>query len=175
MTITEAREENLRLLRERYPKGNVQFLDMDYPSPVSGAPFDVVHCYGLLYHLNEPEQALEFLSKSTTKYLFLETCVSFGDGDDLNPVVENRRALSQAVSGAGCRPTRPWVFKRLSALFEKVYVPTTQPNHEEFPTDWNAPERHPAGLSRAVFIASREPLENDLLSQELTDKQLRSE
>jgi 2-polyprenyl-3-methyl-5-hydroxy-6-metoxy-1,4-benzoquinol methylase len=80
VTITEAREENLRCLRERYPDCSVQFLDMERPERVDGAPFDVVHCYGLLYHLRTPKEALAFLARQARGLLLLETCVSFGEG-----------------------------------------------------------------------------------------------
>lgn len=175
ITITEARSENLQYLRMRYPNNNVLFLDMERPSPPEASPFDIVHCYGLLYHLKHPEQALEFLSQSTRKILFLETCVSFGEGDELNPIKENKSDPSQSYSGTGCRPTRTWLFKRLQGLFENVYLPKTQPNHEEFPLDWAAPEKHKAGLQRAIFIASRKVLENEMLTRSLINEQGRHE
>jgi len=175
ITITEARSENLQYLRMRYPHNHVQFLDMDRPSLIDGSPFDIVHCYGLLYHLKNPERALEFLSRSTRRMLFLETCVSFGETEELNPLEENQSDFSQAYSGTGCRPTRPWLFKRLQGLFENVYIPKTQPNHEEFCLDWTPPEKHRTGLMRAIFIASRERLENDMLVPSLINEQIRHE
>ena len=39
-------------------------------------------------------------------------------------------------------------------------LPDTQPNHEEFPIDWTRPDRHPAPLSRAAFVASRSRIDN---------------
>jgi SAM-dependent methyltransferase len=175
MTITEARPENLRYLHRRYPDGNILCLDMESPAPLPGAPFDVVHCYGLLYHLKDPDQALEFLSRNTREMLFLESCVSFGEKEATNLVNEVRSDPTQAWSGTGCRPTRPWLFKRLQSLYQYVYVPTTQPNHEEFPIDWTAPEKHKSPLSRAVFIAARKPLDNPLLVPSLLDQQVRHE
>jgi hypothetical protein len=77
---------------------------------------------------------------------------------------------SQSVSGIGCRPTRPWLFKRLSQLFPHAYVPRTQPSHEDFPLDWSAPPNL-ARASRAVFIASRKPLDNPWLLDHLPDRQ----
>ena len=175
ITITEARLENIKFLRKRYPGSNIQFLDMEHPTPVNDSPFDVVHCYGLLYHLGKPEQALSFLSKNTNKMLFIETCVSFGEKEEINIIKEQRTNTTQAFSGIGCRPTRTWLFKRLQGLFEYVYIPKTQPNHEEFPIDWSAPERHRANLQRAVFIASRKQLDNEILTSNLIINQTRHE
>jgi len=173
ITITEARDENIAYLNARYPKHNIQFLDMESPAPIEGTPFDLVHCYGLLYHLSQPKEALEFLSQNTAKLLFLETCVSFDDGKQINPVDEEQSNPSQAYSGKGCRPTRAWIFAQLQALFDYVYLPETQPWHEEFPLDWTAPERHKAPLQRSVFIASREALDNEGLTSTLVAQQSR--
>jgi hypothetical protein len=175
VTITEARSENLEILRNRYPDHNVRFLDMEAPTWIAEGPYDVTHCYGLLYHLSRPREALYFLSQCTKNMLFLETCVSFGVGMDLNPIHESQVDPTQAYSGTGCRPTRKWVFDELRSLFEFVYLPKTQPWHEEFPIDWNKPETHKAALQRAIFIASRERIENELLETELLSLQSRHE
>ena len=171
--VTEARQENLQLMRARMAGCDIAFLDMNAPALDRSMPFDVVHCYGLLYHLHEPEKALEFMSAYCRRMLFLETCVSFGDGADVNLTGEDTANLTQATSGTGCRPTRRWIFEKLKQLFPCAYVPRTQPNHGEFPIDWTAPHLHRAPLSRAVFIASRAPIENDMLSGELLDLQQR--
>jgi hypothetical protein len=136
-------------------------------------PFDVVHCYGLLYHLGKPAEALTFLIENATSMLFLETCVSFGESEEVNLVSEPQADLTQAYSATGCRPTRPWVFNRLRELFAHVYVPTTQPCHPEFPLDWTNRKEHTADLQRAVFIASRQKLENEFLSTSLIMHQTR--
>ncbi|MFZ3136824.1 MAG: methyltransferase domain-containing protein [Thermodesulfovibrionales bacterium] len=173
LTITEVRDENLKYLRKRYPGENIQYLNMGKPTLLDGSPFDVLHCYGLLYHLSDPELALEFLSRSCQKLLFLETCVSFDSTKEINLVSEHAVNPTQANSGTGCRPSRAWLFEKLRSLFEYVYLPITQPNHEEFPLDWTAPEKHNVSLSRAIFIASRKKIENDLLTSSFINKQIR--
>lgn len=144
-----------------------------------GYPFEVCHCYGLLYHLKEPERALRFMAANTSSLLLLETCVSFGEDDNSHAVSEPACCPTQAYSGTGCRPTRVWVFNRLKQLFAHVYVPSTQPNHAEFPIDWRTKAaggpgtNHAAELQRAVFVASRAPLNNPLLLSELPTLQTR--
>lgn len=54
MTITDARPENCRLLKERYPLVDVQRLDLEHPVALVSAPFDVVY---MLRHALPPEQA----------------------------------------------------------------------------------------------------------------------
>ena len=175
VTITEVREENLSLLRSRYPGCAVRHLDLEAPLPVEGAPFDVVHCYGLLYHLSNPKEALTFLGQNTGRMLFLETCVSFGDEELIHLKEENQSSPTQAFSGTGCRPTRAWLLKELQSHFQYVYVPQTQPWHEDFPLDWSAPEKYGDYLHRAIFIASRDPVDNESLSLTLMAQQTRHE
>jgi hypothetical protein len=53
-----------------------------------------------------------------------------------------------------------------------VYATTTQPWHEEFPLDWNSVSDSGA-LTRAVFVASRTPLDNPVLTESLPTVQER--
>lgn len=132
--------------------------------------FDIVYAYGLLYHVADPQAALEAMSRRCGDLLLLETCVSFGANEAINPEPEPQSAASQSFQGMGCRPTRPWVFNRLKELFAHAYATKTQPAHEEFPLDWTAPP--PRGvLHRAVFVASRRPLSKPLLLDHLPYRQ----
>jgi len=148
----------------RLIRGDIAYMDASFEDK-----FEIVYCYGLLYHLADPDVALAALARRCTDLLLLETCVSFGDEEAVNPVGEQQGDPSQAFHGTGCRPTRPWLFNRLKALFPHVYAPLTQPAHEEFPLDWTASP--PKGLTRAVFIAARRPLDNPLLLDRLPDRQ----
>lgn len=169
---TEARLENLEILSRRYSNLEVRHLDLDNPDPTFNQLFDIVYCYGLLYHLKNPVSAIEFMSRCCQKMLLLETCVSFGDEEVINPCGERAEIPSQAISGHGCRPTRKWVYKQLKQHFDFVYMPITQPNHEEFPLDWTVAPSTKI-LTRSVYIASRQPLDNPILIEDIPLKQKR--
>ncbi len=173
VTVSDGRAELVAALRGRFPELKVALLDLDRPDPTFHEVAEVVHCYGTLYHLSRPLQALEFLSRCCSGMLLLETCVSYGDREELKLVPERAYSPSQAVSGQGCRPTRPWIYARLKGFFEYVYLPTTQPWHEEFPLDWTSRPSTTAGLTRAVFVASRQPLSNPLLDETIPSRQVR--
>lgn len=168
---TEGRPENVERLRARFPALDVRLLDLD-PPPDTPIAADAVYCYGLLYHLGDPEPALRYLASCAGELLLLETCVSYGDDESVNIVEEPKASPSQAVSGRGCRPTRPWVWARLQESFEHVYATTTQPWHEQFPLDWTVAPAD-GRLTRAVFIASRQPLESPRLVSHLPARQQR--
>lgn len=168
---TEGRPENLVILRQRYPSLDVRQLDLDNPVDL-GQSFDIVYCYGTLYHLQRPAEALTFMAACCRNMLLLETCVSYGDHRAIGLVDEAPTDPTQSIFGRGCRPTRPWIHRQLRQLFEHVYIPRTQPNHEEFPLDWTSPSSSNA-FTRSVFIASRQPLDNPQLSEELLMHQVR--
>lgn len=175
VVTTEGRPENVTVLRKNVgSRSQVALLDLEdpAPNPMYDKEFDIVYCYGTLYHLSKPDFVLSYLGERCKGMLLLETCVSFGDNDAINVVHEHAGDPSQSLVGKGCRPTRPWLFKKMKSLFENVYVPKTQPNHKEFPTNWNAPSQ--SLLNRAVMIGSHFPIENELLlSDTLPDRQER--
>jgi hypothetical protein len=172
VVTTEGRPENFEILRRRFPSLDVRLLDLDRPDPGFVERAEIVYCYGTLYHLQRPAEALAYLAARCTGLLLLETCVSPGAGASVVLRDDRQEIPSQAISGTGCRPTRAWVHGQLSLSFPHVYVTLTQPWHPEFPLDWTI-ERDPNAVVRAVFVASREPLDNPALSEEIPDRQVR--
>jgi ubiquinone/menaquinone biosynthesis C-methylase UbiE len=166
MIVSDARDENLEIVRSRYPQLDVRRLDLDAPPP-RPIRADIVYCYGTLYHLNQPAAAITWMARCARDMLLLETCVAPGEGESLLPFDELSAKPDNAVSGHGCRPTREWVRRELQAGLAHVYMPVTQPSHEEFPLDWTSTELAKRSLIRAVFIGSNRPLENRLLTEEI--------
>jgi SAM-dependent methyltransferase len=168
---TEPRVENLNVIRRRFksnPDVMVEQLDLDAALAAAAPRYDVVYCYGVLYHLSRPAEALAWMCDRAAGLLLLETCVSFSSEDRPFPVSEKASSQSQAITGTGCRPSRVWVMNRLREKMPHVYVTATQPRHKEFPLDWTAPgPRSSTGLARAVFVASRAPLNLTTLVSEL--------
>lgn len=168
VTATDAREENIAHLRTRFPAGAARVVDVEQDFPADLPAHDIVYAYGVLYHLSDPLSALTRMAARTKEMLLLETCVSFGAEEAVNGIVEDVNDPTQAANGLGCRPTRPLIFSSLKRLFPYVYVPRTQPWHDEFPTNWL--ERAPANttkLYRCIFVASRTPQTSVMLADRL--------
>lgn len=173
VVATDARVECLRELQSRFPGVETHCVDMDDPRPLYElGKFDVVHCYGLLYHLRSPETAISALSRVCNHLLLLETCVSPEGGAQCTHVDESRDDYTQSSSGVGCRPTRTWVFETLKRYFPFVYQTRTQPDHPEFPTAWTDLSGGP-DLKRIVLVASKRSCDSPLLSPELLQDQER--
>ncbi len=134
--------------------------------------FDVVYCYGTLYHLASPGETLDALA-AISDMILLETCVTPGHDEAVNRVSEMAGVVNQAQSGEGCRPTRPWVLRRVREDWGFAYLSKTQPAHPEFPLDWTVlpTEPHPTRNTRAVFVGSNRPLDNELLVSDVIDRQ----
>lgn len=165
---TDSRDELLEFIQKRFAIPTMKF-DVEHDlNKLADLPYyDIFYCYGLLYHVSNPEQFLLSM-KNKCGMLLLETCVSH-DFRESGPhlVNENLENPTQATSGTGCRPSRSWIFEKLKSVFPFVYLPTTQPNHQEFPKDWTKPMEDRSTLVRAVFIASMNPIENPLLTDQL--------
>ena len=164
----EARKENIDILSDRFHNTSevtIKNMNLDDPGQLSDS-YDICYCYGLLYHLENPEAALKFLSEHTRELFLLETCVDYINEDSINLINEDRKQYSQSFTGTGCRPGRIWLFKQLKELFDHVYMPKTQPDHAQFPTDWKQ-DQPPSGLCRAIFIASRSPVPNTKLCSDI--------
>jgi SAM-dependent methyltransferase len=179
----EARRENCLLFAETmravlaagYGKASRSKLVQGDVESLNGAiheSFDIVYCYGLLYHLEDPAAALSAMAAHCLDLLLLESCVSFGDHEAVNKISEPRSDPTQSFRGGGCRPTRTWIMNKLKALFAHVYVPRTQPAHEEFPLDWTG-EQPSNRLTRAIFVASRREIVNEQLVDFLPERYTR--
>lgn len=161
---TDARPENVAEIKRRHPPRRVVTLDLEHPEEIDRlGDFDVVFCYGTLYHLAAPEPALEALSR-VSDMILLETCLSRGE-EELAPKIDEPLFMNQAVGGLGTRPTRLWVLKRLRTYWGHGYISVTQPSHPDFPLDWTVPSGRLN--TRAVFVGSRTPLANPLLSEDI--------
>lgn len=171
VTSSDSRQEHLDIMHGRFPEIEVIELNLDTPSNIlDGKKFDIIFCYGLLYHLKFPTEAIEYLSKHSDMIL-IESAVSFGHESAVNLKDEVQQIVSQSSSGVGCRPTRLWFMEELKKYYQYAYIPTTQPSHELYPLNWkefDGPmliegKRFP----RAVFIASNKQIKNEMLVDEV--------
>jgi FkbM family methyltransferase len=167
---TEARKTNVEEHRSRYPHRRVEVADLSKSgSHDRFGEFDIVFCYGTLYHLSNPALAIKDLSKACRAVLLLETCVCPIDNGGINSINETESALDQSFEGIGCRPARNWVLSELRKHFPYAYVAASQPDHPDFPLNWSVSQKN--HLTRSVFVASNKPLDMPILLQDLPSDQ----
>jgi FkbM family methyltransferase len=170
IVTTDGRPENVSEMRRRYPHRRARVLDLETTTDLTFlGTFDIIYCYGTLYHLSQPEAALKAMAQVCRELILLETCVTPGNTFAINSVSEDSQNPNQAYSGIGCRPTRPWVMATLKQYFGFAYVSKYQPCHPDFDLNWHQPLEKP--LHRSVFVGSRLLLEHNKLLETLPDQQ----
>ena len=125
--------------------------------------FDIVHCYGLLYHLENPIAALRNMAAACRGMLLLETIVCDHPAAVLR-MEDEALSFNQALGGLGCRPSPGFVVLVLNRIgFPFVYVPRRPPDHEDFRFErrGNLDTRRDGHNLRCVFVGSKQRLDSD--------------
>lgn len=131
VTAFDGRAENVKLGAEEYP--NVQFLvdDVEEFRSLAGQSWDLLFCFGLLYHLENPFLAIRKLRAATKRYLLLESRISPG-GMGLH-LVEEPQSQDQGLRHIANVPSEAALTKMLySAGFAVVHKADKLPKHPEF-------------------------------------------
>jgi hypothetical protein len=97
---------------------------------------DIVHCFGLLYHLDSPVIALRRLHDVCGELLLLETMVCDSSAP-MSILADEPGAVNQALAGLGCRPSPAFIVTALNRIgFRHIYGATTPPRHPDFSFEW---------------------------------------
>jgi len=167
--VTDGNAQNIAEIGRRMPQIACQLLDLEKEESVDRlGQFDLIYCYGLLYHLRDPESAIARLASVCKGQLLLETVVGLGRHPEVQ-LVRDFQSNNQAVSGIGCRPTRAWIMQTLKRYFGSAYVSRTQPDYPDFSGNWVIPDTRL--IHRAVFVGSKQSLSVAELLTELPDEQ----
>lgn len=182
VTSSEPQASNVERFRERYagdalwPSAQLAIVqsDIEHLAENGVGAHDIVFCYSTINQLGDPDEALRALAALCGDVLILEAATSSGSNyreDTITFYDLDPNDPAGSISGRACRPTRPWVFNRLGEHFSHVYMPLIQPQFDRFRRDWREPatgrQQH-----RAIFVASRSPIENAYLVERIPDLHL---
>lgn len=169
----DGRSENIETLRATYPHLEGRVVDVEKEDASELGAFDVVFCYGLLYHTTQPERVLENLSAACKSLLLLETCV-LDSSDGEVEVVADSGASNQGLRGDGCRPSPAYVIAALRRNGFHVYLPKSRPKHADFLFSYLDDRAHlrQGSLMRQIFVASRTRLKNRKLRETIDGHEL---
>lgn len=113
VTVSDAREEHMHEARRRNPEVNPVVIDSESTTWDYDQDFDVIIHWGLLYHLQNPEEHLKLISDHCD-HLIIETLVA--DSEDPDYIVFRNEetnwkhgAWGMAFSGVGCIPSYAFV------------------------------------------------------------------
>jgi FkbM family methyltransferase len=132
VTAIDVRPENVAEARIRYPDIDFRQCDVEDPSLCKLGSFDLVLCFGLLYHLENPFRAIRNLYSLTEKFLIIESQTA--PSQSLAAYFyEEPKAQDQSLNFTVLMPTEACLVKMLyKAGFCAVYRPYGLPDHPEF-------------------------------------------
>lgn len=147
----DGRSENVAEARKRFPKIAFECGDIESAEVAALGTFDLVLCFGLLYHLESPMRAIRHLRALTGKGLLIESmCVP---GDDARTILrEEPLQPDQSLTDMAFYPSESCLVKMLyRAGFAHVYRVARLPEHDDF----RETEDH--ARRRTVLFASHRP------------------
>jgi FkbM family methyltransferase len=149
----DGRRENVAEARRRFPQIPFEQGDIEERSILELGRFDLVLCFGLLYHLENPLLAIRNLRELTEKCLLLESmCVPEEKTSML--LREEPGQEDQSLGNVACYPSESSLVKMLyRAGFGMVYRVIPLPDHEDF----RETEEH--ARRRTVLLASVTPID----------------
>ena len=149
----DAREENVLEARRRYPHLRFEVMNAEDPRLLQFGTFDLVFCFGLLYHLENPFQAIRSMSAMTSNVAMLEG-ICYPSSESVMVLVDEDDLNDQGVNHIAFYPSELCLLKMLyRAGFASCFLPRSMPAHAFY----NPPEgsfRH-----RTLLVASKQTLE----------------
>jgi FkbM family methyltransferase len=128
----DARGENVEEARRRFPGIPFERADVQDGAILQLGSFDLVLCFGLLYHLESPLLAIRHLRALTEKCLLLESmCIPEIKSSML--LREEPPREDQSLAEVACYPSEGSLAKMLyRAGFSYVYRVLSLPDHDDF-------------------------------------------
>lgn len=154
----DGRRQNLDEAQRRNP--GIRFLQFDAENPAmpSLGKFDLVFCFGLLYHLENPMRVIRHLKEMTGNLFLVEGVIYPGDGPTMT-LVEESPDEDQGLNHFAFYPTEACLLKMFyRAGFPHAYTFSTQPNH----SDYRSQHRQPR--IRTMLAASHTLVHSALLT-----------
>lgn len=148
----DGREDNLALARERVPGARFSVYNVEDASDMARQePCDIVFCFGLIYHLENPFAAIRNLQRLCKKWMLVETQILPGTEPSFRLIAEGANA-TQGLNYHACVPSRSALVKTLYLSgFKAVERFTGKIDHPDF---LDTPEKcH----RREVFLAGYQP------------------
>jgi SAM-dependent methyltransferase len=153
----DGRPENVVEARRRNPDVELKVCDVEDPSIVSLGRYDLVFCFGLLYHLENPFRAVRNLASLTGKVLLVETVIA-PTRSLATFLYEEEQKQDQGLNYIALIPSESWFIKCLyRAGFPFVYKTTVLPDHKDFRSSFIKKRR------RTILVASKVKLSSPLL------------
>jgi FkbM family methyltransferase len=149
----DGRAANIEEARRRFPNIPFEQGNVEERAILQVGRFDLVLCFGLLYHLENPLLAIRHLRGLTEKCLLLES-VCLPEERSSMLLREEPRQDDQSLGNVACYPSESSLVKMLyRAGFGSVYRVMPLPDHEDFRETAERARR------RTVLLGSSTPID----------------
>jgi SAM-dependent methyltransferase len=157
VTAVDGRPENTQEAARRNPGVKFRTYNAEDPAIRTLGTFDLVFCFGLLYHLENPLLAIRHLHSMARQLVLLEAVVFPGD-EPVMALVDEVSTEDQGLGHFAFYPTEACLVKMLyRAGFPHVYRLAKMPDHSEYHSSANSRK------IRTMLSASRMPISSDSL------------
>ena len=157
VTAVDGRAENAEEAARRHPGINFHTCNAEDPQLRKLGKFDLVFCFGLLYHLENPLLVIRHLQAMTGRLLLLDAVVFPGD-EPIMALVDEAPLEDQGLAHFAFYPTQACLEKMLyRAGFPFAYRLAEMPDHPEYYSG-----RHTRKI-RTMLAASAAPISSTRL------------
>ena len=154
----DGRAENVEEARRRFPHLKFQVADAQNPELAQLGKFDLVFCFGLLYHLENPFRVVRSIAELSSKLTLIEGIV-YPSPEPAMVLMDENTGVDQGLNYMAFYPSEPCLVKMLRRSgLAHCYNPERMPAHPEYHQGSNGFRR------RTVLAAAREPIESSLLT-----------
>ncbi len=153
----DGRPENIEEARKRNPDISFYVHNIEDTKVLELGTFDVVLCFGLLYHLENLSRTIRVLHSLTGKLLIIESMI-VQHSRPMAALVDESEGEDQSLHGVALIPSQAYLVKMLyRAGFPSVFKVTKPPDHEDF----RSTTTH--YMVRTVLVASKADLQSLIL------------
>ncbi len=154
----DGRLQNVEEAQRRNPGIRISHHNAETGSLAELGKFDLVFCFGLLYHLENPFLTIRTLQGITNGLLLIESVIFPGE-DPIMALIDENKYEDQGLSYVAFYPTEACLIKMLyRAGLQHVYRFTQQPRHPEYYQDANSRR------TRTMLVASPHVVSSSQLS-----------
>ncbi len=158
VTAVDGRKENVEEARRRNPHIRIHQYNAEDPALTAVGRFDVVLCFGLLYHLENPFLAIRNLGRMTGRILLIESVIFPGE-EPIMGLIDEHRHEDQGLNHIAFYPTEACLIKMLYRVgLPSVYTLSRKPDHPEYH------QNSGARRVRTMLVASTGALDSRQLS-----------
>ena len=158
VTGVDGRQQNVAEAQRRNPGIRFVRFDAEDPAMKSLGKFDLVFCFGLLYHLENPFLTIRHLHEMTRSLLLVEAVTYLGD-DPIMGFVDEPSWEDQGLRNCAFYPTEACLIKMMyRAGFPNVFRSATVPDHPAYRDSVESKK------TRTILAASTMPLSSGLLA-----------